>query len=333
MAHRIPREELKRIKQERKKLRKTLREKGIKSRADFESFAREVGLGYPAETLRAGFIGAFVKGTALLKVMAASTGIYGVLGAAAVVLGATFTVAYVTEEKGHFTINLTADMMQEGYVLSESEDFSHESTRLFSEEMTNVNAISIQDILPDVDEGEGAHNGSGYMAYTFYIKNAGTTVSNYTYALNITSETQNAVTATWAMVFVDGRQMIYAKLSEDGDRENLFGYLSRPFGELAREPDALYYEEDGRYGIRPVEFAEEYVVTHGLVEGFEPGDVTKYTVVIWLEGDDPQCTNDIMGGHVGFNFQFERVEEDDLGIFKGLYREEYYDAQNGILIE
>lgn len=33
----------------------------------------------------------------------------------------------------------------------------------------------------------------------------------------------------------------------------------------------------------------------------------KYTVVAWLEGDDPQCTNDLMGSSIGMNFQI--VEE------------------------
>lgn len=33
----------------------------------------------------------------------------------------------------------------------------------------------------------------------------------------------------------------------------------------------------------------------------------KYTVVAWLEGDDPQCTNELMGSYIGLNFQIVEV--------------------------
>jgi len=36
----------------------------------------------------------------------------------------------------------------------------------------------------------------------------------------------------------------------------------------------------------------------------------KYTVVIWLEGDDPQCKNALMDGHIGLNFQIKGVGEE-----------------------
>ena len=28
------------------------------------------------------------------------------------------------------------------------------------------------------------------------------------------------------------------------------------------------------------------------------GDLDKITVVVWIEGDDPECTNALIGGHV-----------------------------------
>ena len=34
----------------------------------------------------------------------------------------------------------------------------------------------------------------------------------------------------------------------------------------------------------------------------------KYTVVIWLEGDDPQCTNDLMDGFISLNFQIKEPD-------------------------
>jgi len=39
----------------------------------------------------------------------------------------------------------------------------------------------------------------------------------------------------------------------------------------------------------------------------------KYTVVMWLEGDDPECTNELMGGHITLNFQIKGDKEAFMG--------------------
>ena len=43
-------------------------------------------------------------------------------------------------------------------------------------------------------------------------------------------------------------------------------------------------------------------------ENFKPGDKHKYTIVMWLEGSDLECTNNIIGGefkaHMEFNSEF-----------------------------
>ena len=33
------------------------------------------------------------------------------------------------------------------------------------------------------------------------------------------------------------------------------------------------------------------------------GDLDKMTVVVWIEGDDPECTNALIGGHVRLNMK------------------------------
>ena len=326
----LTRAEMAELKAKRKVLRKTLKSHGIKSTVEFEAFAAEVGLALPSNTARGLIGGLFLKGATLAQVAAASTTLVTALAVGAVALAAVFGVAYVTETKGHFTVNLTADMLQEGYVLSETEDFEKTATRLYTEELENVNAISIQDLDEDIaTAGSGSHNGVGYVAYTFYLQNAGTTASSYTYSLDITSTTNGVLGATWVMVIIDGEQNIYAQLSEDGDRENLYGYSYAPFIDIASDPDLIYYEEDGKYGIVPLDFTSDEVVMGGVQENMEPEEVHKYTVVVWVEGDDPQCTNDIMGGHAGFELQFEMVADDEVDLFKGLYHEEYEDAQYG----
>ncbi len=42
-----------------------------------------------------------------------------------------------------------------------------------------------------------------------------------------------------------------------------------------------------------------------LLLQYQVGDVDKYTVVIWLDGDDPECVDKIIGGAVEFGFDFD----------------------------
>ena len=53
------------------------------------------------------------------------------------------------------------------------------------------------------------------------------------------------------------------------------------------------------------------MVASGAVTEVEPQEVHKYTVVIWLEGDDPDCTNDLIGGHAGMEMNFKLESEEN----------------------
>ena len=47
------------------------------------------------------------------------------------------------------------------------------------------------------------------------------------------------------------------------------------------------------------------------IENFGPGQIDKYTIVMWVEGSDPECTDNILGGeikvHMEFNSEFVEV--------------------------
>ena len=34
-----------------------------------------------------------------------------------------------------------------------------------------------------------------------------------------------------------------------------------------------------------------------------PGDIDKFTIVIWLEGDDPDCIDNILGGEIKMHME------------------------------
>ena len=49
---------------------------------------------------------------------------------------------------------------------------------------------------------------------------------------------------------------------------------------------------------------------------FLVGYVDKYTVVIWLEGDDPECVDRIVGGSMKFDMSIDADGEDDTTLIR-----------------
>jgi hypothetical protein len=319
---RLTREARRLIKAERKVLRKQLIESGIKSKFEFEQIARDLGLVLDGGRKVRGLIFLNMNWTKLVS----SIGLKGVLLGSGTLLTTMFMVASLADKAGSFTINLTADMLRSGYVLSETADFAEERSRLFSKEVEEVNNITLEDIAQDVDMIDGPHNANNYIAYTFYIKNTGESVSSYNYYLRIESQTMSVASAIWLLFFEDGKQILYAQPGADNRPEELYGFSKPPFADSAYYYDKQYYEENGKYGVITTPFVSNNMVVQGLVENVEPKEVHKYTVVMWVEGNDPDCTNDIFGGYAKFSMDFEKSkDEDNGGLFEGVYRTEYDD--------
>ena len=56
------------------------------------------------------------------------------------------------------------------------------------------------------------------------------------------------------------------------------------------------------------EFLSSSLVMRTTSEGFKAKDKDKYTVVIWLEGNDPDCLDDIIGGTMKLGMNFKITE-------------------------
>ena len=58
------------------------------------------------------------------------------------------------------------------------------------------------------------------------------------------------------------------------------------------------------YKLTAKPFLSDTVVCNGIREEIADGEVDKYTVVIWYEGEDPECVDDILGGWVELYMTF-----------------------------
>ena len=128
--------EVKYIKAERKKLKKELRKSGLKRKEDFEVVASSQGL-YFDDKRRFGFLWWLFHGR----------GIWALFGSLAALLTVIYLFSLIPQMRGHFTINMSPDMFKNGFVLSESMDFSAPSVQLVSDPVENAPCISFSSTL------------------------------------------------------------------------------------------------------------------------------------------------------------------------------------------
>lgn len=293
------------IREGRRKLRRDMRQMGRYSRREFEATASSLGLYFDKGRFLLLWLWLWRRGV-----------LWALLGAAALFLAAMYAFSVVTEMRGHFTINLSDELMSQGFELSNTADFANPTGRIYSTPVEDAPCISIVDLPADVDDIDGSHNGRNYFAHTFYIAKRGEGEADYDFSLSINSESQNASEAIWVMLFEDGVPTVYARANaQTGEAECLppmdndhFGYREIPFVDrgLAEDQFSVVAERAGRtyYRLIPRLFQDEETVAESVHENVKQDEVHKYTVVIWLEGDDPDCTNDLIGAHIGLQMDF-----------------------------
>lgn len=275
----------------------------------------------PVNRFRHWYLGAASLTRSLFRVTAAWQTIVILL----TILVILYILAAFYTGKGEFVVKLDRPMADAGFILSETQDFSECLITLRNNAVEDVTNITLEDIPKDVMNVDGKHNGDNYVAYTFYLKNKTGQTRDYNYELYLQSASNNAEEATWIMVFQNGKQRIFAKENKGGYAECLYRKWELPFMEYAADPDymqsvvtdaakahvteemAEYHEFtqiEGLYQLQTVPWEKDSRICSGSRKDIKDNEVDKYTVVIWLEGDDPDCTDDILGGHVELNMRF-----------------------------
>lgn len=204
-----------------------------------------------------------------------------------------FIASFMQEKMGNFTINLNRlELFRKGIAISADSEFTKPTARLVASAVPEATNISISDLPSDLDLVDGGHNGLNYMAYTYYVRNAGKMDVGYTATLNLDSCSKGAEEAVRVAVWRNGERHLYAEPSSSG---------------------------------APEQGCENFL-SHNLVcmfneEEFLVGNVDKYTIVIWLEGDDPECVDAIVGGSVQFSMDIQAIGTDDSTLFVKFVRD------------
>ena len=188
-------------------------------------------------------------------------------------------------ETGDFTISLDQEFAKsEGIIMYENSSNKVDRRILKAQKVEFMDNISVKWLPQDIDKtAEGAHNGDNYLAYTFYLENKGAETVNYWYEVKIDEVIKNVDEAVRIAIYRNGERTIYAKPN-------------------SRTGEA----EDGT--------TKFYSASSVCVEprrDFKPGDIDRFTIVIFIEGDDPECQDNLIGGEMKMHMDItqERIDQ------------------------
>lgn len=240
-----------------------------------------------------------------------------VTAASSVVLIAFIIISFLGNKVGIFTIKLKNTDVN--LTLSLHEDFREKTSYLMVENLYPLDCWCYQDFKDaeghmdyskidnenttytdwgTVNPATGNIESVPFFKYTFYVGNEGNTSAAYSMKLNIISSTPDDATSKFlldiyrVMLIEDGsdRGIVYARKSINGDHydptvpegERVYTHFEYTCGWANNYPQKWAGLADP--------FLSDSMVFDYTVEGFMPGDHHRYTLLMWLEGDDPECT-------------------------------------------
>lgn len=181
-----------------------------------------------------------------------------------------------------FTVYLDNEYtLESNLVIYENSETKRKRHYLKTEVLDSFSDMSI-DWLPENihNEADGTHNGNNYIAYTFYAENQGHDTINYITEIKIQDIVKNIDEAVRVIVYKNDQKTVYAKLSK----------------------------ETGQPEEGTIAFKDESTIMQETTTNFEVGDIDKYTVVIFVEGNDKECIDALIGGEFEMYMTFKEEQ-------------------------
>ena len=144
-----------------------------------------------------------------------------------------------------------------------------------------------------------------YVKYTFFVRNVGKSIAQYNMSINITDRSkadndERILDDTLRVMVYENNPnedthnyRVFAKASAENNIDKDGNETRREFISTVPElkVNEAYPHEDDEHPLAET-FASGSTVAEYKVGNFGKDDVKRYTIVLWLEGDDPQSTND-----------------------------------------
>ena len=197
--------------------------------------------------------------------------------AAALMIGYAFVLVY--DRTGRFSVAVENPVETFALTLCEDSKFNTRASLLTNDQLVTITNISGAILPANLHELDGENNGDNYLAYSFYCKNVGSAAASMNYELTYNNVTNNLDEAIRVRLYVNGSYKDYAKTRSDGG---------------GKEP---YFCDET--------FSSKYTICYGAVNYVDIGDYAKFTVVIWVEGDDEDTNDHVLHGKIKFDMKIE----------------------------
>ncbi len=187
-----------------------------------------------------------------------------------------YIILDVIYSEGKFTVILDSnESLESGMAIFDSLNNSHGKRKLEATPIKFMDNISYKWLPENVEtEADGSHNGQNHIAYSFYVENQGDRVINYHYEVIVDDVIKNVDEAIRIRIYRNGESTTYAKrnfLDNQPERD------TTPFVDVDNSEGTIILEK---------------------VSNFKPDDFDRIPIVVWLEGDDPDCTAALIGGEL-----------------------------------
>ena len=198
-----------------------------------------------------------------------------------ILISIIYLFLYIVYAGGRFTVSLDKNMSNRKNVfLSENGSLKNKARELSADTIEYMDNISIKWLPDSIDkEKTGAHNGDNYIAYTFYVINSGKEKVNYWYEIDIDDTIKNVDEAIRIMIYRNGEATVYAKKSK----------------------------ETGKAEPNTKKFVSSKIAVLEQRKNFKPNSKDRYTVVVWIEGDDSES---LLGGEIKLHMDFTEEHVD-----------------------
>ncbi len=206
-------------------------------------------------------------------------------------------IAYFGQNAGNLDI-VVDEESESGIILSEDKNFLYTSPRLLADTISGIKPTSYDRINTEYVRNTDGNYGSEsakYIGYTFYLKNVG----------NETVDVQMIMTIEKVKNYVDECSRIIIFENDDNGtlyqkQEDLstYGYT---YNQLYRGyPSTTFFKNDN-------------VIFDRTITKLAPNDVIKYSFIMWIDGNDPDCTDkgprSIINGALKTGISFKIIKE------------------------
>lgn len=198
-------------------------------------------------------------------------------------------ITFYGNNVGNFVMSIDPDLKGKQIYMSKTSEFINPTSLLQADAVRNARDITYTMVdVEEVKKTDGSYNDPyfKYLAYTFYVKNFGNESTDLMYYLQITSAKKNVDKTIRVMV-----------ISEVDGVSNERIYMAKDESEVEYEdiPECL-------------EFVNEKMIMEDKVYGFFPNQTIKFSVIMWIEGQDPDTTSDILGGQIKVQMKFSAID-------------------------